>query len=53
LTAIVFAVSRAVFTKGPIGPDFLVGWQNRALIASHALWVILLARHAARLGTQR
>lgn len=50
LTMIVFAVSMVVFMTGaPIGPDFLVGWQNRALSFSHALWVIALALRARRI----
>jgi hypothetical protein len=44
LTMVVFGVSMAAFmSKGATGTDFLVGWQNRALVLSWAIWVLALS----------
>lgn len=51
LTLIVFAMAMAAFMKAPPGTPFAVGWQNRALVASWALWVFLLARRARAISS--
>jgi hypothetical protein len=44
LTAIVFAASMAtLLRKGATGSDFVIGWQNRALVLAWAVWVFALA----------
>jgi hypothetical protein len=44
LTAIVFGASMAILLrKRAAGPDFVVGWQNRALVLAWAVWVFALA----------
>jgi hypothetical protein len=41
LTLIVFAVSMlTLMSKGASGPEFLVGWQNRALVLAWAVWIL-------------
>jgi hypothetical protein len=52
LTLAVFAISMVTYIgRGAIGPQFLVGWQNRALVLAWALWIVALSwrvRTAAR-----
>lgn len=46
LTMIVFGVSMATLMgRGATGSDFVIGWQNRALVLSWATWVFLIAGH--------
>jgi hypothetical protein len=44
LTMIVFGASMAtLMRRGATGPEFVIGWQNRALVLSWAAWVFLVA----------
>jgi hypothetical protein len=52
LTMIVFAASMAAFIEYAPGPDFLVGWQNRALVVAWALWAFALGRRARTVRAQ-
>jgi hypothetical protein len=35
---------------GQFGPGVLVGWPNRLLVILYCVWLIVLARQAARIG---
>ena len=52
LTMLVFGLSMAtLLRRGATGPEFVIGWPNRALVLSWATWVFLVAwrlRGAAR-----
>lgn len=44
ITMIVFGISMGtLMSRGATGPDFVIGWQNRALVLSWATWVWLVA----------
>jgi hypothetical protein len=44
LTAIVFGASMTILLrKGATGPEFTIGWQNRALVLAWAVWVFAVA----------
>jgi hypothetical protein len=46
LTMIVFGVSMAAFmSQGASGPEFVIGWQNRALVTAWALWILAVGLH--------
>jgi predicted Kef-type K+ transport protein len=53
-TMLVFgiAMGQAVASHAS-GPQFAVGWQNRALVIAWALWVAALAAHARKLNDRR
>jgi hypothetical protein len=44
ITMIVFGAKMATLMgRGATGPDFAIGWHNRALVLSWAVWVFLVA----------
>jgi hypothetical protein len=44
LTMIVFAVAMVTCVRrGAVGPEFVVGWQNRAVVLAWAVWAIALS----------
>jgi hypothetical protein len=44
ITMIVFGVSMATLMgRGATGPEFVIGWQNRALVLSWVTWVFMVA----------
>jgi hypothetical protein len=48
LTLLVFGLAMgSAMASHATGPDFAVGWQNRALVFAWALWVAAVARPAA------
>jgi len=52
LTMIVFGVSMAAFmSQGASGPEFVIGWQNRALVTAWALWILAVGVHARTAAT--
>lgn len=36
-------------SAGTLGPDALVGWPNRFMMITYALWLLVVARHTQRL----
>jgi hypothetical protein len=54
VTFLVFArAMSSAMANHAAGPEFAVGWQNRASVVAWALWVALVASHARALGQQR
>jgi hypothetical membrane protein len=39
-------------TGGEFGPEVLIGWPNRILIAAYCAWLLVAASQASRLGTE-
>jgi hypothetical protein len=38
---------------GKFGPDVLVGWPNRFEILAYSVWLMVVARQAIRVRSQR
>jgi hypothetical protein len=38
---------------GEFGPDVLVGWANRIEIVAYSVWLMVVARQAIRVRSQR
>lgn len=39
--------------NGKFGPDVLVGWQNRLMILTQVLWLIIVAKETARMVREK
>ncbi len=52
---LVFASSMAVMfpEDGTFGPDVLIGWPNRFMMATYSVWLMVVAWCSARLSKQR
>ena len=52
---LVFALSMAVMfpDDGTFGPDVLIGWPNRFMIAAYSVWLMVVAWQAVKLRGQR
>ena len=54
MTMLVFGMAMAsAMASHATGPQFAVGWQNRALVLAWALWVAALAAHCRRASLTR
>lgn len=51
LGLLTFVVSMAIMFRGTFGPNVMIGWQNRLLIFTYVVWVMVTAWHMARLST--
>jgi uncharacterized protein DUF998 len=52
---LVFALSMAFMfpDDGTFGPDVLIGWPNRFMIAAYSVWMMVVAWQAIRVGAEK